>query len=61
MSPQLQAVDGALKFIRIHRGHQMASTRMVEPITREFVASIERFAKDNPARYGASRTLGEQP
>jgi hypothetical protein len=35
------------KFIRIHRGHQVASTRMVEPITREFVASIERFAKDN--------------
>ena len=45
--PQLQAVEGALKFIRIHRGHQVASTRMVEPITREFVASIERFAKDH--------------
>src|ERR1700746_750395 len=45
--PQLQAVEGALKFIRIHRGHQVASTRMVEPITRQFVASIERFAKDN--------------
>jgi hypothetical protein len=26
---------------------QGASTRMVEPITREFVGSIERFAKDN--------------
>ena len=45
--PQRQAVEGALKFIRIHRGHQVASTRMVEPITREFVASIERFAKDH--------------
>jgi hypothetical protein len=45
--PQLQAVEGTLKFIRIHRGHKVASTRMVEPITREFVASIERFAKDN--------------
>ena len=45
--PQLQAVEGTLKFIRIHRGHKVASTRMVEPITREFVDSIERFAKDN--------------
>ena len=45
--PELQAVEGALKFIRIHRGHKVASTRMVEPITREFVGSIERFAKDN--------------
>ena len=45
--PQLQAVEGALKFIRIHRGHKVASTRMVEPITREFVGSIERFAKDS--------------
>lgn len=44
--PQLQAVEGTLKFIRIHRGHKVASTRMVEPITREFVDSIERFAKD---------------
>jgi hypothetical protein len=45
--PQLQAVEGTLKFIRIHRGHKVASTRMAEPITREFVASIECFAKDN--------------
>ena len=45
--PQLQAVEGTLKFIRIHRGHKVASTHMVEPITREFVDSIERFAKDN--------------
>src|SRR2546426_1949112 len=44
--PELQAVEGALKFIRIHRGHKVASTHMVEPITREFVGSIERFAKD---------------
>src|SRR6201987_4042307 len=45
--PQLQAVDGTLKFIRIHRGHKVASTHMVEPITRQFVGSIEQFAKDN--------------
>jgi len=45
--PQLQAVEGTLKFIRIHRGHKVASTHMVEPITRQFIASIKRFAKDN--------------
>ena len=36
-----------MKFIRIHRGHNVASTHMVEPITRQFVGSIEQFAKDN--------------
>lgn len=45
--PQLQAVEGVLKFIRLHRGHQVASTLMVEPITRRFVEAIERFTKDN--------------
>jgi hypothetical protein len=33
-------VEGVLKFIRIHRGHAVASTAMVEPITRRFVESI---------------------
>jgi hypothetical protein len=45
--PELQAVEGTLKFIRIHRGHKVASTLMVEPITREFVGPIERFAQNN--------------
>ena len=41
--PVLQAVEGVLKFIRIHRGHPVASTAMVEPITRRFVESIEGY------------------
>jgi hypothetical protein len=45
--PVLQAVEGALKFIRIHRGHPVASTAMVEPITRRFVESIERYTQAN--------------
>jgi hypothetical protein len=45
--PVLQAVEGVLKFIRIHREHPVASTAMVEPITRRFVESIERYAQDN--------------
>ena len=44
--PVLQAVEGVLKFIRIHRGHPVASTAMVEPITRRFVASIESYVRD---------------
>ena len=44
--PVLQAVEGVLKFIRIHRGHPVASTAMVEPITRRFVESIERYVRD---------------
>src|SRR6201996_2627073 len=45
--PVLQAVEGVLKFIRIHHGHPVASTAMVEPITRRFVESIERYVRDN--------------
>jgi len=43
----LQAVEGVLKFISIHRGHPVASTAMVEPITRCFVESIERYVHDH--------------
>lgn len=45
--PRLQTVEGVLGFIRRHRGHKVASTAMVEPITRAFVGAIERFAADN--------------
>jgi hypothetical protein len=45
--PRLQTVEGVLGFIRRHRGHKVASTAMVEPITRKFVASIERFVAEN--------------
>src|SRR3982751_4526947 len=45
--PVLQAVEGVLKFIRIHRGHPGASTGRGEPIPRRFVESIERYVRDN--------------
>jgi hypothetical protein len=44
--PRLQIVEGVLGFIRRHRGYPVASTRMVEPITRQFVAAIEKFVHD---------------
>lgn len=45
--PRLQIVEGVLGFIRRHRGHPVPSTRMVEPITRRFVAAIENFVHDH--------------
>jgi len=45
--PRLQIVEGVLGFIRRHRGHPVPSTRMVEPITRRFVAAIEKFTHDH--------------
>ena len=45
--PRLQIVEGVLGFIRRHRGHKVVSTAMVEPITRAFVSSIERFVAEN--------------
>jgi hypothetical protein len=45
--PRLQIVEGAVGFIRWHRGHPVASTRMVEPITRQFVATLEKFVHDH--------------
>ena len=44
--PRLQIVEGVLGFIRRHRGHPVPSTRMVEPITRRFVAAIEKFVHE---------------
>jgi len=45
--PRLQIVEGVLGFIRRHRGHLVASTRMAEPITRQFLAAIEKFVHDH--------------
>jgi hypothetical protein len=45
--PRLQIVEGVLGFIRRHRGYPVASTRMLEPITRRFVAAIEKFVHDH--------------
>jgi hypothetical protein len=45
--PRLQVVEGVLGFIRRHRGYPVASTRMVEPITRRFVAAIEQLVRDH--------------
>jgi hypothetical protein len=43
--PQLQCENGVVKFFRSHRGHPFASSALMDPMTKSFVAAIERFAK----------------
>src|SRR5438309_1452244 len=44
--PKLQFTDGVVHFLRGHRGHRFASSALLEPISRNFVAAIRRFAHD---------------
>src|SRR6266576_1233528 len=45
--PRLQITEGAVSFIRHQKKAQVASTNAVEPMTRAFIAHIERFAEQN--------------
>ena len=43
--PQLQREQGVASFFRFHRGHQFASSALMDPISKAFVAALEGFAK----------------
>jgi hypothetical protein len=43
--PQLQREQGVASFFRFHRGHQFASSALMDPISKTFVAAVENFAK----------------
>ena len=43
--PALQRAGGIASFFRFHRGHQFASSALMDPITKAFVASMEQFTK----------------
>jgi hypothetical protein len=43
--PKLQFVGGVVSFLRQHRGHPFASSALLEPISRAFVADLHRFAR----------------
>jgi hypothetical protein len=43
--PQLQREQGVASFFRFHRGHQFASSALMDPISKTFVAALEQFAK----------------
>ena len=45
--PRLQAEAGIAAFLRNHLGYRFASSALLEPISKAFVAEIERFALDN--------------
>jgi hypothetical protein len=44
--PQLQHVGGVVGFFRAHRGQPIASSALMAPISRAFVAAIERFVAE---------------
>jgi hypothetical protein len=45
--PQLQHVNGVVRFFRVHRGEPFASSALMDPISKRFVASIHRFCRDH--------------
>lgn len=44
--PRLQHVNGVVWFFRGHRGATFASSALMDPISKGFVASIQRFCRD---------------
>jgi hypothetical protein len=44
--PALQCESGVVGFFRRHRGFPFASSALMDPMTKSFVAATERFAKD---------------
>src|SRR5262245_27451991 len=41
----LQREGGVASFFRFHRGHQFASSALMEPISKTFIAEMEEFAR----------------
>jgi hypothetical protein len=41
--PQLQCEYGVVQFFRVHRGQPWASSALMNPISRRFVAALEQF------------------
>jgi hypothetical protein len=43
--PQLQREQGVATFFRFHRGHQFASSALMDPISKTFMSAMEEFAR----------------
>src|SRR5215470_18786365 len=41
--PRLQTDRGVAAFFRFHRGHTFASSALMNPISKDFIAAIEHF------------------
>ena len=48
--PMLQCESGVARFFRSHRGHQFASSALMDPMTKTFVASLDGFKLVNSSR-----------
>jgi hypothetical protein len=44
--PKLQHATGVVSFFRYYQGYAFASSALMEPITRRFITSIERFVRE---------------
>ena len=42
--PALQSENGVAAFFKFHRGHRFASSALMDPISKAFVAAIDEFA-----------------
>src|SRR6266508_2540574 len=49
--PQLQHVNGVVRFFRGHRGMPFASSALMDPISKTFVAGIHRYCRDPGVPY----------
>src|SRR5579862_7905265 len=43
--PRLQCEGQVAAFFRSHRGHTFASSALMDPMTKAFIASVERFTQ----------------
>src|SRR5206468_5359230 len=43
--PGLQREQGVATFFRFHRGHQFASSALMDPISKTFVLALEEYAR----------------
>src|ERR1700685_1951222 len=43
--PALQREGGVASFFRFHRGYQFASSALMDPISKAFIAQMEQFAQ----------------
>ena len=45
--PRLQTPEGVAAFFRFHRGWRFASSALMDPITKRFVAKLEAYAREH--------------
>jgi hypothetical protein len=45
--PMLQTEQGVAGFWRFHRGHRFASSALMDPMTKDFIRRLERFAQEH--------------